>query len=162
MGLSNAELAGRLPAAIVAADLDAMRSIFTPDVVWHVAGRGPLAASHAGISAVIGMFGRVYEMADGTLTYDVHDVLADDSHAVVLLTAHMRVGDRDVSDKAVLVCHVRDRRISEVWEFNWAQYDIDAAMTEVIVRSARLFAGGIIGSKVNRVLLRPECISACM
>lgn len=55
----------------------------------------------------------------------------------MLLTSRMRVADRDVSNKAVHVCHVRDGRISEVWAFNWAQQDVDDAMTEAIARSAR-------------------------
>ena len=133
----HAELARRVHSAIVSADLDAMRELFTSDVVWHVGGQGPLAADFKGIKPVLGLFGRLYDMADGTLAYDVHDVLADDEHAVVLLTLRATIAGRAVQDKAVHVCHVRDGRISEVWAFQWAQHAIDDALTEVVVRAAR-------------------------
>lgn len=137
MAHASAGLASRLHAAIVSADLDAMRELFAPDVIWHVAGHGPLAADYEGISAVLGMFGRLYDMADGTLAYDVHDVIASDVHAVVLLTVRASIAGRDLADKAVHVCHVRDGRVSEVWAYHWDQRGVDDAMTEDVVRSAR-------------------------
>ncbi len=133
----NAELARRVHAAIASADLDTLRELFAADVIWHVGGRGPLAADYKGIRAVLGLFGRTYDMADGTLAYDVHDLLANDEHAVVLLTVRASIAGRDLADQAVHVCHVRDGRISEVWAFQWAQQAFDDAMTEVIVRAAR-------------------------
>jgi hypothetical protein len=133
----HAELARQVHAAIVSADLDAMRRLFTPDIVWHVGGRGPVAGDHRGIDGVIEMFARVYEMSEGSLAYDEHDVLADDEHAVALLTMRVTYAGRDVEDKVVHVCHVRDGLVSEVWAFNWAQHDLDEAMTEVIVRAGR-------------------------
>jgi ketosteroid isomerase-like protein len=137
MAHPNADLASRLHLAIVSADLDAMRELFAPDVIWHVAGRGPLAADYQGIGAVLDLFGRLYDMADGTLAYDVHDVVADDVHAVVLLTVRASIAGRDLADKAAHVCHVLDGRVSEVWAYHWDQRGIDEAMTEDVVRSAR-------------------------
>jgi ketosteroid isomerase-like protein len=133
----HAELTRQMTAAIVSADIQAMRQVFAPDVVWHVGGRGPLAADHRGFDAVVGMFARMYDMAEGTLSYDVHDVLADDEHTVALLTMRANIADRDIEDNVVHVCHVRDGRISEVWAYTWAQRAIDDAMIEVNVRAAR-------------------------
>lgn len=133
----NIELAQSVHAAIASADLDVMQDLFAPDVVWHVGGRGPLAADYEGVSAVLDLFGRLYDMADGTLAYDVHDVLADDEHAVVLLTVRARLASRDLADNAVHVCHVRDGHISEVWAFQWTQDAVDDAIIEVIARAGR-------------------------
>jgi ketosteroid isomerase-like protein len=133
----HAELARRVHVAIASADLAALRELFTPDVVWHVGGHGQLAADHEGIDAVTGMFGRLYDMTEGTLSYDVHDVLANDVHAVVLLTVRATIAGRDLADRAVHVCHVRGERISEVWSLLWEQQGFDDAMTELIVRGAR-------------------------
>jgi len=127
----------RVHEAIASADLDVMRELFASDVVWHVGGHGPLAADFQGVKAVLGLFGRIYDMADGTLAYDVHDVLADDEHAVVLLTVRATMAGRDIEDQAVHVCHLRDGLISEVWAFQWAQDVVDDAMTEVIARAGR-------------------------
>ena len=137
MADQNAVLASRVHAAIVSADLDAMRELFAPDVIWHAGGRGPLAADYEGIGAVLGMFGRLYDMADGTLAYDVHDVIASDEHTVVLLTVRASIAGRGLADKAAHICHVRDGRVSEVWELHWDQAAVDDAMTEDVVRSAR-------------------------
>lgn len=137
MAYQNAELASRVHAAIVSADLDAMRELFAPDVIWHVSGHGPLAADYEGIGAVLGMFGRLYDMADGTLAYDVHDVVASDEHAVVLLTVRASIAGRGLADKAAHVCHVRDGRVSQVWALHWDQRAVDDAIIEYVVRSAR-------------------------
>jgi ketosteroid isomerase-like protein len=99
--------------------------------------QGPLTADHRGFEAVIGLFARSYEMANGTLSYEANDVPASVERAITLLTKRVTYVSRPVETQAVHVGQIRDGRISEVWAYNWDQYSLDDAMTEVIVRAAR-------------------------
>jgi ketosteroid isomerase-like protein len=64
-------------------------------------------------------------------------VLPSDERAITVLTKQVTYAGRHVETQAVHVGQVRDGRISEVWAYNWNQYALDDAMTEVIVRAAR-------------------------
>jgi uncharacterized protein len=48
---------------------------FADDIVWHVAGTGPLAGDHAGMAQVMGLLGKISELSGGTVRPQLHDVL---------------------------------------------------------------------------------------
>jgi ketosteroid isomerase-like protein len=39
-------------------DMDTLRELFDPEIVWHFPGRSPLAGDHRGTDVVLGFFGR--------------------------------------------------------------------------------------------------------
>jgi uncharacterized protein len=58
-----------------------------PDSVWHAPGRNPLAGDHRGVDAILGYFARTIELTGGTFRTELHDVVANDEHAVSLFVA---------------------------------------------------------------------------
>jgi uncharacterized protein len=83
-----------------------------------------LAGDHQGVEAVLGYFGRTMEMTGGNFRADVHDVVANDEHAVGLNSVHAERAGRTLEDNT-LVFHVRDGKVTEVWQY-WAdQYAAD-------------------------------------
>ncbi|HEX5938580.1 MAG TPA: hypothetical protein VFZ75_12965 [Actinomycetota bacterium] len=57
---------------------------------------------------------------------DVHDVVANDEHAIALVHQHLEVADgRRYDQQQVLVAHVRDGRIAELWTMNQDQAVVD-------------------------------------
>jgi uncharacterized protein len=62
-------------------------------------------------------FEKEFELSGGTYTVDVHDVLADDNHAVALLRSTAPRDARTLDMDYVLVLHIDDRKITEGWEF---------------------------------------------
>jgi uncharacterized protein len=42
-------------------DLDALRQAWSPNIVWDVAGRSPVAGDYKGVDAVLGFFGKLIE-----------------------------------------------------------------------------------------------------
>lgn len=107
-------------------DMQTLREVLDPDVVWHSPGRSELAGDYGGVDAVLGFFARTMELTDGTFRVEVHDVVANDEHVVGLHAVTAEREGKTLQDRNILVFHVRDGRASEVWQF-WAdQYAADA------------------------------------
>ena len=107
-------------------DMQALRELFDPDIVWHTPGRSQLAGDHRGVDAVLGFFGRTMELTGGTFRIELHDVVANDEHVVGLHTVTAEREGKTLQDRNILVFHVRDGRTSEVWQFWTDQYAADA------------------------------------
>ena len=97
-------------------DLEAIRTLFSPDIVWHVGGNNPLTGDYKGIDAVFGFFGKIFTETEGTLKNDVHDVLANDTHGVALVTQSAERNGKKISSNAVHVVHYdAEGRTTESW-----------------------------------------------
>jgi uncharacterized protein len=62
------------------------------------------------------------ELTAGTFRAKLHDVEADDRHAVGM---HLATGEREgrrLEDREVLAFHVRDGKVMEVWQYIADQY----------------------------------------
>ncbi|HST47300.1 nuclear transport factor 2 family protein [Jatrophihabitans sp.] len=85
-------------AAFNTQDVDTLRSIFAADVVQHVPGHGPLAGTYKGPDAVLGYYGKLAEMTDGTFRAHLVDVHGDALGHVMAL--HQTVATRDGATRA--------------------------------------------------------------
>jgi uncharacterized protein len=99
--------------------MDTLRELFHPDIVWHAPGRSQLAGDYQGVDTVLGFFGRIMELTGGNFRVEVHDILANDEHAVGLHTTHAEREGKTLQDNNTLVFHVRDEKVTEVWQY-WA------------------------------------------
>jgi ketosteroid isomerase-like protein len=63
--------------AFNSADAETLISLFANDVTQHVPGKGPLAGTYKGPEAVLGYYGKIAEMTDGTFRADLIDVHGD-------------------------------------------------------------------------------------
>lgn len=106
-------------------DLDAVRETFAEDILWHAPGRSPMAGDYEGIDAVFEQFGKIFEMTNGTFNLEIHDVLANDEHVVVLLTARAEREGKQLDDKSVQIWHVKDGKATEQWLHSGDQYAND-------------------------------------
>jgi ketosteroid isomerase-like protein len=106
-------------------EIDGVMALLADDIQWHVPGQSPVAGDYSGKEEVGGFFMKLMELSEGTFRVDVHDVLANDEHAVglVKLTAKRDGKSLDVND--VHVWHVRDGRFSEFWGQLHDQYAWD-------------------------------------
>jgi uncharacterized protein len=103
-------------------DAEAFAALLADDVVFHFPGRGPLAGDHRGKDQVLATVAKQAELTGGTFRVELHDVLANDEHAVALNVARAERGGRSWEDNAVLVFHIRDGKISEFWLHPGDQY----------------------------------------
>jgi uncharacterized protein len=122
MAHPNEELVRRGYDAFARGDMDTLRELFDREIVWHFPGRSPLAGDHRGPDAVLGFFGRTTELTAGTFRAELHDAVADDRHAVGMQLATGEREGRRLEDREVLVFHVGDGKVVEVWQYLEDQY----------------------------------------
>lgn len=91
------------------------------DIVWHEIGRAEPRRGKDELRAAL-MGGA----SDWTITYEVHDVIANDDHAIALGTATAVRGGRTLQYRTAEVFHIRDGKATERWAFS----DDTAAIVE--------------------------------
>ena len=126
----NATLVRELFAAFDNADLDKIVTLIPDDAVWSFPGRrGRLAGEHRGRDAILGFLLNVRELTSATFHLELHDVIANDDHAVALFTGHAQRNGKTLRNPTCLRMRIRDRQVVEVWEFVWDLYDVDEFWT---------------------------------
>jgi ketosteroid isomerase-like protein len=101
--------------AFAKGDMDTLRELFAEGIVWHVPGNNMLSGDYQGRDAVFGFFGKLLQESGGSFRQEVHDVLANDTHGVVLVDAHAERGGKTLDTHAVHVMHVDDGQVTEFW-----------------------------------------------
>ena len=93
------------------------RMFFAADMRWHYPGKSPLGGDYHGVDQVAGWLMQTYEACWGSITVDVHDVIASDKHAVALITVRADRQGRSLKDDTVQVFHITDGKATEVWTY---------------------------------------------
>jgi uncharacterized protein len=114
--------------AFAKGDMETVAALFADDIKIHQSGRGPLAGDHAGKDAVFGVFGLLAEITTGTFGQEIHDVLANDEHAVVMVE-QVWEQPHPFRGKSVHVWHMNNGRVTEAWFMEVDQMAADAALT---------------------------------
>jgi ketosteroid isomerase-like protein len=121
----NDTLLRSLLEAFAARDVQAMEGSFDDDVTWHAPGTSRFSGQFRGRTAAMQRLAQMREAGIST-RFDVHDVVANDEHAVALVHLHLEVADgRRYDQPQVQVAHVRDGRIVEFWTMNQDQAVLD-------------------------------------
>lgn len=125
MGHPNEELTRRGYEAFGKGDMDTLNDLLSDDIVWHVPGNNPLSGDYRGKDAVYGLFAKIVEQSGGTLRQDIHDVLANDEHAVVMVVARAERQGKKLDDRQVHVLHLKDGKATEFWNHFGDQAAVD-------------------------------------
>jgi uncharacterized protein len=113
---SNEDLVRVASAAFGHGDLRALQDqFFAENIVWHVAGTGPLAGDFEGAAQVVGQLGKISGLTDGAVEPQVHDVLVSNDHTVVLVTISAERAGKQLQLKLVHVIHAENGKATEVW-----------------------------------------------
>jgi uncharacterized protein len=106
-------------------DIAAAQDLLADDVTWHFAGRHPFSGDYTGKDTVQDVWSKRRKLTGGTLTYEVHDVLANDEHVAALLTNKAEREGKTLEWKSVSVYHMKDGQIVEAWDHNDDQHAVD-------------------------------------
>jgi uncharacterized protein len=121
----NGTLLRGLLQAFAERDAVAMETAFDDDVTWHAPGTNRFSGQFRGRAAAMQRLDQMREAGIST-RLDVHDVVANDEHAVALVHLHLEVADgRRYDQPQVQVAHVRSGRIIEFWTMNQDQAVLD-------------------------------------
>jgi ketosteroid isomerase-like protein len=114
----NAETFKRGYAAFGQGDMDTLKEVFAPELVWHAPGNNSVSGDYKGIDDVLGFFGRIFQETNGTLKIDVHDILANDTHGVAITTFTGQRNGKSMDMRGVHVVHFNgDGKLTESWQF---------------------------------------------
>ena len=126
MAHPNEDVLREAIAAFQRGDTGALQhQFFAEDIRYHVPGRSPIAGDYEGAAQVLDAFGRVSKLSGGTFRVEVHDVVANDEHAVALLTVRGEREDRQLDDSQVFISHIHDGKATEVWIQSADLYALD-------------------------------------
>ena len=83
------------------------------DIVWHEIGSDePIRGKQA-------LMERFSGMPEGaSIKTETHDVLANDDHAIQLVTATATMGDKELVYRTAEIYHMKDGKITERWAFS--------------------------------------------
>ena len=116
MTTPNEEIVRAASAAFGRGDLAALQGqFFAENIVWHVAGTGPLAGDYEGVAQVIGQLSKISELSGGTVQPELHDVLSSNDHTVVLATISAERAGKQFKLNLVHVIHAENGKATEVW-----------------------------------------------
>jgi uncharacterized protein len=125
MAHPNEELLRQGYEAFAKGDLGTVMSIFDEDIVWHSPGRSPLAGDFKGHQQVQEFFGRLFEVSGGTFRNEIHDILANDEHAVVMVQVRAERSGKSLEAVTCHVWHLRDGKATEFWNLILDPYASD-------------------------------------
>jgi uncharacterized protein len=127
MAHPNEEVARSATEALSKGDIEGFLALHTDDVVVHFPGRGPMAGDYRGKDGLGQMFQKQMQMLDAPPEVENHDILANDDHAVILNNTKGTRHGKTLELQQVVVLHIRDGKISEVW----LQFSDQQAMDEM-------------------------------
>ena len=98
-------------------DSDAISQYFAEDLEYHLGGDTAVSGDRKGRAALVAGMDGISNLGIEA-SYDLHDVVANDEHAVLLISSHLeREGKPPYDQPAVWVVHVDDGKITEIWSF---------------------------------------------
>jgi uncharacterized protein len=109
----NATLVRRGLEAFNRGEIEAFANLVADDVVWHQIGAETIRGKQAMAESMPGA-GEV----DWQITADVHDVVANDEHAVALVNATGTRNGKTLNYRTAEILHMRDGKITERWAFS--------------------------------------------
>ena len=96
-------------------DMEGLAATLDDDIVWHESMPG-FEGDYHGRDEALALLGRVFETTGMQLnSISIDHVLADDSHAAVLLETTVTIGDRRQTSQYVDVYRLRDGKATEHW-----------------------------------------------
>jgi ketosteroid isomerase-like protein len=127
MAHPNEEVARSATEALSKGDIEGFLSLHTDDTVTHFPGRGPMAGDHRGKDGLAKLFQQQMQLLDSPPEIENHDILANDEHTIVLNNTRASRGGQTLEQRQVVVMHIRDGKIAEVW----LQFSDQQAMDEM-------------------------------
>jgi ketosteroid isomerase-like protein len=83
------------------------------DIIWHEIGRAEPRRGKGELRAAM-----MEGVRDSTIMYELHDVIANDDHAIALGTATATRGGKTLEYRTAEIFHIRDGRAVERWAFS--------------------------------------------
>src|SRR5919106_6041576 len=124
---------------VTEADLDVIRKLYSAllnrdaeyltrafaHASYHVPGNNIVAGTYVGSEAILGLFALTAKETNGSLSFELHDIVVGDNHVCVLDRVRGSRGDRTIDMNRVLITHVENGLTTDVWVVLEDEYAFD-------------------------------------
>lgn len=113
-------------AAFERGDMDSLKKVFAPEIVWHEPGRSNVSGDYQGIEPTLGFFGQLFTRSGGTFKAELLECaeIAPDL-VICLINVSGKAKSGALDQRSVLVFRQRAGRTVEVHNFSSDQYAQD-------------------------------------
>ena len=111
--------------AMKAGDMDGYWGAHADDAVAHFAGATHWAGTYKGLGEIKNLFDKFMSQLE-SFTFETHDYLGSDTHAVALQTSHYTRAGKTFDSNDLFIFHVENGKISEFWLIPENQAEFDA------------------------------------
>ena len=126
-GHPNEALVQRLYDAFNAGDMDTLAQLFTPDIIWSVAGNSQISGDHKGQDAVFSLFALCGELTGGNLEVVPETITAKGDDTVVSTHRVLaKRGDKQLNVTETENITIKDGKIAKAVESVSDQAESDA------------------------------------
>jgi ketosteroid isomerase-like protein len=95
-------------------DVAAFAALLDDDIIWYESTSG-MEGVYRGRDEVMAFLGQVLQQSGMQMSVAIHDILANDEHAVILHESTITVGDRSHTGQYADVYHLRDGKLTAHW-----------------------------------------------
>ena len=110
---------------VVAGDLEKAATYYSDDIEFHWAGTGPMSGDYHGVDDYMNAL-RGFLAGGVSISVEEHDLLANDTHGIVLNRGTYTKGGESFTTNRVVVYHFDGDKISEVWVVDTDQAGVAA------------------------------------
>ena len=64
-------------------DMDTLRSLYAPDAVHRATGNNPLSGEYKGVDDILGYYGKLFELSNGTFSAELKSLRAEGDDTIV-------------------------------------------------------------------------------
>jgi ketosteroid isomerase-like protein len=114
----------RLYQALLDRDIPALTKAFA-NATYHVPGKNVVSGAYRGSQDILGLFARTAAETNGTLRFELHDIVGGENHIVMLDRVKGTRKGRTLDQSRVLISHVEDGVTTDVWLVVEDEYDFD-------------------------------------
>ena len=104
--------------AFVSGDMETLMSLYNDDAVHIVPGESLVSGAHKGKDSILGLYGKLFELSNGTLRIQLDHVLSDGADRVVSIhTSSLETdGETFTQTEALLFTRVNGK-VAEIQDF---------------------------------------------
>jgi len=125
MSHPNTVVIEKIYADFAKGDMAAVLAACSEKVTFQLSGKSELAGKYDKSTFVSGFVEKMMELSGGTLKSDVHEVMASDRHAVVLLTEHLTRKGKPIEYRVVHVWRIENGQPVAWYKYLRDQYQFD-------------------------------------
>jgi ketosteroid isomerase-like protein len=111
----NVTVINRMTQAVFENDREALATIFTDDLTFHVRGPLPRPGDHQGVDGFLDAMGAIFELTDGDVKIQQLFCMADGAWASEWERAHFGRNGKTLEAHDIFVYEFRGDRIADLW-----------------------------------------------